>query len=128
MKYFSFSLYIVIFALWSELAFAKQDILTLSPKVCVVSEQQEYCDLELKLTLNMPKKMDVCLYQESSKLQCWQQVKIAKLDHKARVQVATIYSLIDPHTDELLATARIEVQSTRAKTTRRRLRSPWSFF
>ncbi|MEH6393489.1 DUF3019 domain-containing protein [Pseudoalteromonas sp.] len=128
MKYLQLGLSIVFLLVWPKLAVAKKDILTVTPKVCVVSEQQEFCDLDLKFALNMPYKMDVCLYHERQQLQCWQQVTTEQFNHKARVQVETIYSLVNPHTDELLATTRIEVQSTRAKTTRRRLRSPWSFF
>ncbi|NMM40784.1 DUF3019 domain-containing protein [Pseudoalteromonas arctica] len=128
MKYLQPSVYIVFLLVWPKSAVAKKDLLTVSPKVCVVSEQQDFCDLDLKFVLNMPDKMDVCLYHEKQQLQCWQQVTLEKFNHKARVQVETIYSLVNPHTDELLATTRIEVQSTHAKTTRRRLRSPWSFF
>ena len=128
MKYLQLGACVVFLLVWPKLAVAKKDILTVTPKVCVVSEQQEFCDLDLKFALNMPYKMDVCLYHEDQQLQCWQQVTLEEFNHKARVQVETIYSLVNPHTDELLATTRIEVQSTRAKTTRRRLRSPWSFF
>ena len=128
MKYLQLGVCVVFLLVWPKLAVAKKDILTVSPKVCVVSEQQEFCDLDLEFALNMPYKMDVCLYHEKQQLQCWQQVTAERFNHKARVQVETIYSLVSPHTDELLATTRIEVQSTRAKTTRRRLRSPWSFF
>ncbi|MGO2370977.1 DUF3019 domain-containing protein [Pseudoalteromonas sp. KG3] len=128
MKYLQLGVCIVFLLILPEQAVAKKDILTVTPKVCVVSEQQEFCDLDLKFAINLPYKMDVCLYHEKQQLQCWQQLTKERFNHKARVQVETIYSLVNPHTDELLATTRIEVQSTRAKTTRRRLRSPWSFF
>ena len=128
MKYLQLGVCIIFLSAWPKLAVAKKDILTVSPKVCVVSEQQDFCDLDLKFIVILPTKMDICLYHEKQQLQCWQQVSLGKLNYKARVQVETIYSLVNPHTDELLATTRIEVQSTRAKTTRRRLRSPWSFF
>lgn len=128
MKYLQCVLYAVTLASWSVQAIEKKDMLGVSPKVCVVSEQQGFCDLDLKFTISLPKKMDVCLYQQKQQLKCWQQVKVASLIYKAHVQVETIYSLVNSRTHEQIATTSIEVQSTHAKTTRRRLRSPWSFF
>jgi hypothetical protein len=128
MKYLQFTLCVFTLTIWSFKGEAKQDMLSISPKVCVVSEQQEFCDLDVKLTVSLPKKMDVCLYEQKQQLQCWQQVQVASFDYKAHVHVKTLYSLNNPHSDEQLATASIEVQSAHAKTTRRRLRSPWSFF
>ncbi|WP_394192080.1 DUF3019 domain-containing protein [Pseudoalteromonas atlantica] len=128
MKYLQFILCVFALVIWPLQAKATKDILSVSPKVCVVSEQQDICDLDLKFTVSLPKKMDVCLYEQSQQLQCWQQVKVASFNYKAHVHIKTLYSLHNPHTDEQIATASIDVQSTRAKTTRRRLRSPWSFF
>ncbi|MFT4953404.1 MAG: hypothetical protein ACI9A0_003116, partial [Pseudoalteromonas tetraodonis] len=53
--------------------------------------------------------------------------KKGQLSYKARVQVETIYSLINPHTGVSLASVQIEVQTAYAKK-KHRLRSPWSFF
>ncbi|MCQ8877326.1 DUF3019 domain-containing protein [Pseudoalteromonas shioyasakiensis] len=128
MKYLHCAVCTVVLALPPIPAVAKIDKLSVSPKVCVVSEQQEFCDLDLKFTISLPQAMDVCLYQQAQQLKCWQQMRSAHFEYKAHVQVETIYSLINPHTEEQIATASVAVQSTQAKTTRRRLRSPWSFF
>ncbi|KTF16228.1 DUF3019 domain-containing protein [Pseudoalteromonas sp. H105] len=128
MKYLQFTLCVFALTIFSFKAVAKKDMLSISPKVCVVSEQQDFCDLDVKFTVSLPKKMDVCLYEHKQQLKCWLQVQVASFDYKAHVHVKTLYSLNNPHTDELLATASIEVQSTHAKVSRRRLRSPWSFF
>lgn len=112
---------------FSNASVAKASSLNVSPKVCVVSEQQEFCDLELKFKWQLSAASDVCLYHQDTQLQCWQGVKKGQLSYKARVQVETIYSLINPHTGVSLASVQIEVQTAYAKK-KHRLRSPWSFF
>jgi len=128
MKYLHCAAYTVFLVFWPSNAVAKKSKLSVSPKVCVVSEQQDFCDLDLKFTITLPQAMDVCLYQQKQQLKCWQKMQFTHFEYKAHVQVETIYSLINSHTEKPIATASIEVQSTHAKTTRRRLRSPWSFF
>lgn len=112
---------------FSNISVAKAPSLNVSPKVCVVSEQQEFCDLELKFQWQLSVPTDVCLYQQARQLQCWQGVKKGQLSYKARVQVETIYFLINPHTGATLASVHIEVQTVYTKK-KHRLRSPWSFF
>ncbi|WP_418607267.1 DUF3019 domain-containing protein [Pseudoalteromonas sp. US3C1013] len=120
---------LVVFAasFFSNLSVAKASSLNASPKVCVVSEQQEFCDLELKFKWQLSEPSDVCLYQQDTQLQCWQGVKKGQFSYKARVQVETIYSLINPLTGVSLASVQVEVQTAYAKK-KHRLRSPWSFF
>jgi len=101
--------------------------LKVSPKVCVVSEQQAFCDLDLKFNWQQPSPSDACLYQQNKLIKCWQQQAVGEFEYKARVQVETIYSLINPHTGVSLASVQIEVQTAYAKK-KHRLRSPWSFF
>ena len=60
---------------FSNASVAKASSLNVSPKVCVVSEQQEFCDLELKFNWQLSEASDVCLYQQDTQLQCWQGVK-----------------------------------------------------
>lgn len=128
MKYLHCAVSVAVLVFLPTQAVAKKNKLGVSPKVCVVSEQQGFCDLDLNFTISLPQAMDVCLYQKNQQLKCWQQVKLTQFEYKAHVQVETIYSLVNSHTEEQIATASVEVQSTHAKTTRRRLRSPWSFF
>ena len=121
-------LVVFITTLFSGFSMAQTVNLSVSPKVCVVSEQQEFCDLDLQFNWQLHASSDVCLYQQDEQLQCWQQQRSGQYNYKARVQVETIYSLINPHTGVLIAKTQVEVQSAHAKKNRRRLRSPWSFF
>ena len=104
-----------------------QTILDVSPKVCVVSEQHDFCDLNLQFKWQQLAVKDVCLYQQNTQIRCWQQQGSGQFSYKARVQVETIYSLINPHTGDSLASVLVEVQSAHTKK-QYRLRSPWSFF
>ena len=128
MKYFVFSLCVFVAVIWGFPSHAQASLFDVSPKVCVVFQQHEFCDLELKISWQLTHPQDVCLYQNDQQVQCWQNMQKGRFSYKARVQVETIYSLVNPHTGSKVATAKVEVQSTEAKTTRRRLRSPWSFF
>ncbi|MGX1112317.1 hypothetical protein ACSSVW_001722 [Pseudoalteromonas sp. MBR-15] len=128
MKYFVLSMCVFVAVIWGFPSHAQATHLAISPKVCVVLQQHDFCDLQLKISWQVAQPEDVCLYQNNQQIQCWKNTRKAQLHHKARVQVETIYSLINPHTGSKIATAKVEVQSTEAKTTRRRLRSPWSLF
>ncbi|GAA62106.1 hypothetical protein P20652_4001 [Pseudoalteromonas sp. BSi20652] len=121
-------LIVFIGSLFSGNSNAQATIFSISPKVCVVSEQQDFCDLDLQFNWQLNTTSDVCLYKKKEQLYCGQQQSSGQFNYKARVQVETIYSLINPHTGGVLAKTKIEVQSAHAKKNRRRLRSPWSFF
>lgn len=124
MKYLIF--FVFISSLLSGVSVA-QTILDVSPKVCVVSEQHDFCDLNLQFKWQQAVVKDVCLYQQNTQIRCWQQQGSGQFSYKARVQVETIYSLINPHTGDSLASVLVEVQSAHTKK-QYRLRSPWSFF
>ncbi|ALS32260.1 hypothetical protein PTRA_a0975 [Pseudoalteromonas translucida KMM 520] len=124
MKYLIF--FVFISSLLSGVSVA-QTTLDVSPKVCVVSEQHDFCDLNLQFKWRQSAVKDVCLYQQNTQIQCWQQQGSGQFSYKARVQVETIYSLINPHTGDSLASVLVEVQSAHTKK-QYRLRSPWSFF
>ena len=94
---------------------AQASLFDVSPKVCVVFQQHEFCDLELKISWQLTHPQDVCLYQNDQQVQCWQNMQKGRFSYKARVQVETIYSLVNPHTGSKVATAKVEVQSTEAK-------------
>ena len=128
MKYFVFSLCVFVAVIWAPPSYAQATQFDITPKVCVVLQQHEFCDLELKISWKTAQPQDLCLYQNNQQIQCWTDSNNGLYSHKARVQVETIYSLVNPHTGSEIATAKVEVQSTEAKTKRRRLRSPWSFF
>jgi len=124
MKYLIF--FVFISSLLSGVSVA-QTILDVSPKVCVVSEQHDFCDLNLQFKWQQLAVKDVCLYQQNTQIRCWQQQGSGQFSYKARVQVETIYSLINPHTGDSLASVLVEVQSAHTKK-QYRLRSTWSFF
>ncbi|WP_405601607.1 MULTISPECIES: DUF3019 domain-containing protein [unclassified Pseudoalteromonas] len=126
MKYLMFIVFTAL--VFSSLSTTQAAPFSVSPKVCVVSEQQEFCDLDLQFNWRLDEIVDACLYQQNEKIHCWQQQRSGQFNYKARVHVETIYSLINSQTGVLLAKTQVEVQSAHAKKNKRRLRSPWSFF
>lgn len=122
---FSLSL---LLALGNAVAKNSQPTLSVSPKVCVISEEKELCELTLNFEWKLAKKQDICLFENDEQVQCWQKTSQAKVSYKAYVQVETVYSLINQQTGNKLAQTKVEIQSSHLKTQRRRLRSPWSFF
>ena len=46
---------------------------TVSPKVCVISHVQDFCDLDLTFEWQGDVVGDVCIYEQSKKIHCWQQ-------------------------------------------------------
>lgn len=103
-------------------------MLNVSPKICVMGQEKQVCELTLNFEWKLTQQQDICLLENDKQVQCWQKTSQAKLSYKAYVQVETLYSLVNPKTGNKLAQTKVEVQSSHLKTQRRRLRSPWSFF
>ena len=86
----------------------------ISPKVCVVLQQHEFCDLELKISWQTNfLKICVC-FKITNKFNAGTTAKRA-FSHKARVQVETIYSLVNPHTGSKIATAKSKCKAPKQK-------------
>jgi len=118
----------LLLALEEAIAKNSSPVLSVSPKVCVISEEKQICELTLNFEWKLTQEQDICLLENDKQVQCWQKTSQAKLSHKAYVQIETVYSLVNPQTGNKLAQTKVEVQSSHLKTQRRRLRSPWSFF
>jgi len=122
---FSLSL---LLALGEAIAKSSNPTLSVSPKVCVISEEKQVCELTLNFEWKLAQEQNICLLENDEQVKCWQKTSQAKLSYKAYVQVETVYSLINQQTGNKLAQTKVEIQSSHLKTQRRRLRSPWSFF
>ena len=122
---FSLSL---LLALGDAVAKNSKPALSVSPKVCVISEEKELCELTLNFEWQLAQDQDICLLENDEQVKCWKKTSHANLSYKAYVQVETVYSLINQQTGNTLAQTKVEIQSSHLKTQRRRLRSPWSFF
>lgn len=118
----------ILLAQGDAIAKNSQPSLSVSPKVCVLSEEKTLCELNLNFEWKLAQKQDICLLENGEQVQCWQKTNQAKLSYKAYVQVETVYSLVNQQTGNKLAQTKVEIQSSHLKTQRRRLRSPWSFF
>lgn len=101
--------------------------LNVTPKVCVVEREQPNCEINLDFLWLSPSIEPLCLFENDKKIQCWQQREI-EFRYKARIQVDTVYWVAHGDKGDTLLQSKVQVQTSEIKPTRRRLRSPWSFF
>lgn len=120
----------MLFLLLPDLGHAKTTpatLLTVTPKVCVVEREQPNCEINLELHWVSPSSESLCLFENNNKIECWQQSEIT-FRYKAHIQVDTLYWLAHSDEGKKLVQTYVQVQTSDLKPTRRRLRSPWSFF
>ena len=102
--------------------------LILTPEVCMVKNSDDACNVEVSLSWRLEAAQDVCIMLAQTPLKCWQKSAAGQFSYKAEVQFQTVYSLVNRKTGDVLATAKVAIQSSNTKSQRRRLRTPWSFF
>ena len=102
--------------------------LILTPEVCMVQNSDDACNVEVSLSWSLEAAQDVCIMLAQTPLKCWQNSAAGQFSYKAEVQFQTVYSLVNRKTGDVLATAKVAIQSSNTKSQRRRLRTPWSFF
>lgn len=98
----------------------------LTPQYCVVERKDTPCDTQITVSWILPDATPVCLRENQRLLSCWDASKTGAWQYKAKVQLPTIYSITHAHTGELVVDTQLELQTSRSS--RRRLRSVWSFF
>ncbi|WP_462158714.1 DUF3019 domain-containing protein [Pseudoalteromonas sp. GB56] len=98
----------------------------LTPQYCVVEQKENPCDTQITVSWVLPDETPVCLKENQRLLSCWDASKTGTWRYKAKVQLPTIYSITHAHTGELVVDTQLELQTSRSS--RRRLRSVWSFF
>ncbi|MFY8273156.1 DUF3019 domain-containing protein [Pseudoalteromonas sp. SSDWG2] len=108
----------------------KEVTFSITPRYCVVQDVQHVCVAQMTIVWAMPTSATsaepVCVKENNRTLQCWEGVSTGQLQHKAEVQLPAIYSLTHKNTGELIVSSELELQTVRSS--RRRLRSVWSFF
>lgn len=100
--------------------------LVIAPQYCVVAEKGQACETAMHIRWQLPQAMPVCLRENERTLQCWQDQRQGQWQYKAKVQLPAIYSLTHAQTGELVVDTQLELQTMQSS--RRRLRSVWSFF
>ena len=100
--------------------------LSITPQYCVVEQKDQPCDTDIFVSWVLPNALPVCLKENQRLLSCWDASVKGSWQYKAKVQLPAIYSITHAHTGELVVDTQLELQTLRSS--RRRLRSVWSFF
>jgi len=102
---------------------------SIKPRLCVLSEGEEYCEDELEISWSAPTPRSLCLYQsnKSLPLRCWEDEYRGQ--HRFALAIAgnVEFNLREIDKDLLLVSREFEVVHDNTKYRRRR-RNPWSFF
>ena len=103
--------------------------LTLKPKVCVLSSEEETCFDELHIAWQSSEAMSICLYQKdhSSPLACWENANYGSHSMALNTGVSLGFMLREMEQNQLLASETFEVIHYH-KQYRRARRNAWAFF
>ncbi|MGA4608187.1 DUF3019 domain-containing protein [Pseudoalteromonas maricaloris] len=128
----NFRLYLIIIIIFSapSRALTKPDNginLEIKPITCMVKQAGQRCEMTAKIAWQSPSKMNLCLFQEKQKLQCWEQAKEAKSTQIIQLSKSMLFTLKDAK-NNVVAKQNIEVHTSVNQQYRRKLRSDWSVF
>lgn len=103
--------------------------LTLKPKVCVLSSEEETCFDELHIAWQSSEAMSICLYQKdhSTPLACWENANYGSHSMALNTGVSLGFMLREMEQNQLLASETFEVIHDH-KQYRRARRNAWAFF
>lgn len=102
---------------------------SIKPRLCVLSEGQEFCEDQLEISWTSREPRSLCLFQSDKKLplRCWENETSGNHSFALAIANNVQFDLREIQEDILLVSQEFEVvQST--DNFRRRRRNPWSFF
>lgn len=102
---------------------------SIKPRLCVLSEGEEFCEDELEISWMSDKPRSLCLYQSDKTLplRCWEDERKGK--HRFALSIASNveFNLREIDKNFLLVSQEFEVVQDNTQYRRKR-RNPWSFF
>lgn len=105
----------------------QENRLELKPMTCVVRQLGELCQMTVKVSWQTQRPVDACLYQDKTKLQCWQAKQNISQKLDVELQKSMTFRLIDGQ-NNLLAQQTVNVNAASSRQYRRRLKTDWSIF
>lgn len=93
----------------------------------MVKQAGQRCEMTAKVAWQAPTNMNLCLFQEKQKLQCWEHAKEAKSTQIIHLSKSMLFTLKDAK-NNVVAKQNIEVHTSVNQQYRRKLRSDWSVF
>ncbi|BBN83925.1 hypothetical protein PA25_39100 [Pseudoalteromonas sp. A25] len=106
---------------------SRQTLLEIKPITCIVRQLGELCQMTIKLHWQTMAPINACLYQEQTKLRCWQAKQFVNEQLDISLQKNMNFRLLDNKND-LLAQQIINVNAAVSRQYRRKLKTDWSIF
>ncbi|KZN69827.1 DUF3019 domain-containing protein [Pseudoalteromonas luteoviolacea] len=101
--------------------------LKVKPMICMVKSIGQICEMTIAIQWQTTTAQDVCLYQDTQKLKCWQGTQQAKAKLNISLEQDMTFSLKNARM-ETLAAQKVKVNAALSRKYRRKLKSDWSFF
>ena len=104
--------------------------LSLSPEICITSEDEKSCDIEVTLEWQLLLNRTVCIISDYKDLKKWctSSPDIHSLTVNIKADRDIQFVMIDKDTHETLAGVKLKVTPASSPQVRRRYRNPWSLF
>ena len=119
--------FILILSGFSQsLAASSTSKLIIKPSVCMVKKLGDICQMTVRVMWHNDKAIDACLFQNDSRLTCWQNVQHINTEIDITLDQNMIFTL--KNDQQVFAYQQIKINSAVPKKYRRRLRADWSFF
>jgi len=120
-------IYLFVFSSFIKpLAAASTNKLIIKPSVCMVKKFGDSCQMTVKVMWHNEQPTDACLFQNDSRLTCWQNVRDINTDLDILLDQDMKFTL--KSNDKILAYQKIKINTMLPKKYRRRLRADWSIF
>lgn len=118
--------------LWSSSAYCAEIPvieLTLKPKVCVLSSNEETCYDEINIAWQSQEALSICLYQkeQTNPIACWQNANYGSHTMALNTGTSLAFLLREMEKNQLLASETFEVIHDHTQYRRAR-RNAWAFF
>ena len=98
-----------------------------NPLVCIVEKIGDQCHLDAKLHWKTNQLLSICLMQENTIIQCWDDEKEIEEKLALYLKETTTFTMAD-RSNKIMASIIIMVNAIEPKKRRRRLRSAWGLF
>ncbi|KZN43841.1 DUF3019 domain-containing protein [Pseudoalteromonas luteoviolacea] len=101
--------------------------LKVKPMICMVKSIGQICEMTIAIQWQTTTAQDVCLYQDTQQLKCWQDTQQAKAKLNISLEQDMTFSLKNARM-ETLTSQKVKVNAALSRKYRRKLKSDWSFF
>ncbi|MCH1929799.1 DUF3019 domain-containing protein [Shewanella sp. A25] len=108
----------------------EQASLTLTPSICITSDAEKACKIDIELQWKLVNKELICILSDNSAYPKWCSESIGEQHLKLSISTQSDiqFVMVSKATNQTLAGAKLKVAATAQSQVRRRYRNPWSLF